>query len=366
MPRLRSWSYAHPAVPADERAQLAQSLPVIVDGSTFLLATCLRVEMVSLTQAGSLPSFAGRVPASGLRRDGQDAFHHLCRVAAGLESPLVGEPEVLGQFRRALTRYRQAPSPDPSLVRILESVVGVARRTRRLLADEPRGSLAAVAARIALPYPRVAILGAGAMARATSEGLGDKEVAVFARRSVKVGHRQVWAWDEAERALRSYPVVISTYPGKTAMPQAFRDALRERAKPLLLIDLGMPPAFAPGDDLVRYLGIDELAAAADAHPSAAVDVKLKEDSRKNWQRLETPARTSEVIAALTAAADQAADEEFARFARRLRSAGDPERLLRQLARTVARRVVHPPISYLGSSPAEAVEVVADAFGVKSE
>jgi glutamyl-tRNA reductase len=204
------------------------------------------------------------------------------------------------------------------------------------------------------------------MARATSEGLGDKEVAVFARRSVKVGHRQVWGWDEAERALRSYPVVISTYPGKTATPPAFRDALRERAKPLLLIDLGMPPAFAPGDDLVRYLGIDELAAAADARPSPAVDEKLKEDSRKNWQRLETPARTSEVIAALTAAADQAADEEFARFARRLRSAGDPERVLRQLAHTVARRVVHPPISYLGSSPAEAVEMLADAFGVKSE
>jgi glutamyl-tRNA reductase len=204
------------------------------------------------------------------------------------------------------------------------------------------------------------------MARATSERLSDNEVAVFARRSVQVGHRQVLGWDEAEAALQSYPVVISTYPGKAPMPANFRSALRKRTEPLLLIDLGMPPAFAPGGDLVRYVGIDELAAVADARPSPAVDETLKEDARKSWQRLETPARTSEVIAALTAVADQAADEEVARFAGRFRSAEDPESILRQLAHTVARRVVHPPISYLRSSPAEAVEVLADAFGVESE
>lgn len=365
MARLRSLSFAHPAVPAEERARLSLAMPKAVDGPTFLLTTCLRIELAAVTDGDSAISGEG-LSGNGRHREDDEAFQHLCRVAAGLESPLVGEPEVLGQFRQALTSYRQAPSPDPSLVRILESAVGVARRTRRLLVDEPRGSLAAVAARIAEPYQRVAILGSGAMARATSDGLGDKEVAVFARRSVQVGHRHVLPWNEAEEALRSFPVVISTYPGKAPMPQAFRSALRRRAEPLLLIDLGMPPAFAPGDELVRYLGIDELAAAADTRSSPTVDEKLKEDARKTWRRLETPARTSAVIAALTAVADQAADEEVARFARRFRSAEDPERLLRQLAHTVARRVVHPPISYLGSSPAEAVEVLAEAFGVNGE
>jgi glutamyl-tRNA reductase len=160
--------------------------------------------------------------------------------------------------------------------------------------------------------------------------------------------------------------VISTYPGKVAMTHGFRSALRERTEPLLLIDLGMPPAFSPEHDLVRYIGIDELAAAADARPSPTVDQKLKEDAQKSWRRLETPVRTSEVIAALTAVANQAADEEVARFAQRLRSAEDPERLLRQLAHTVARRVLHPPISYLSSGPAEAVEVLAEAFGVDGD
>lgn len=364
MSRLRSLSFAHPGVPAEERARLARSLLKTGEGP-FLLTTCLRVEMASVTEGGTFPSSEG-LSATGRLREDEEAFQYLCRVAAGLESPLVGEPEVLGQFRQALNRYRQLRAHHASLVRILEAAVGVARRTRRLLGDEPGGSLAAVAARLAQPYERVAILGSGAMARATSAGLDGKDVVVFARRSVEVGNRQTLPWDEAERALRSFPVVISTYPGKVAMTHGFRSALRERTESLLLIDLGMPPAFSPEHDLVRYIGIDELAAAADARPSPTVDQKLQEDAQKSWRRLETPVRTSEVIAALTAVANQAADEEVARFAQRFRSAEDPERLLRQLAHTVARRVLHPPISYLGSGPAEAVEVLAEAFGVDGD
>ena len=348
-------------MPAEERARLARSL-LKTGGDAFLLTTCLRVELASVTPGDAFPSAES---SGGRLRDDEEAFQYLCRVAAGLESPLIGEPEVLGQFRQALNRYRLG-APEASLVRVLEAAVGVARRTRRLLGEGPGGSLAAVAARIAAPYDRVAILGSGAMARATSAGLDGKEVVVFARRSVEVGNRQALPWEEAERALRSFPVVISTFPGKVAMTHGFRSALRERTEPLLLIDLGMPPAFSPGDDLVHYVGIDELAASADARPSRTVDQRLKEDAEKSWRRLEAPVRNSEVIAALTAAADQAAGEEAARFAQRFRSTEDPERLLRHLAHTVARRVLHPPISYLGSGSAEAVEVLAEAFGLDGD
>jgi glutamyl-tRNA reductase len=363
VPRLTSLSFAHPAVPAEQRAQIAHSVVTDADSQpVFILMTCLRIEMAWFGQAEKAASVSG-ISADSRHRLDEEAFQHLCRVAAGLESPLIGEPEVLGQFRNALALYRRSSAQDASLVRTLDAAVGVARRARRLLGNGPRGSLAAVAAGMAQPYQRVAILGSGAMARATLAGLDEKFVAVFARRSVQVGSRQALPWDEAEAALRSFPAVISTYPGKVPMTQGFRSALRERKMPLLLIDLGMPPAFAPGGDLVRYVGIDELAAAADGRPSPTVDETLKEDARKAWRRLETPARTSEVIAAMTAVADRAADEEVVRFAQRLRSAADPEPVLRQLAHTVARRVLHSPISYLGSTDLDAVEVLAEAFGV---
>ena len=357
VPLLRSLSIAHPAVSANVRADLVRFLPEEVDG-TFLLTTCLRVEMVSLTDGNRFPE-----GVSPILREDEEAFLHLCRVAAGLESPVAGEPEVLGQFRQALTHYRQGSAADPALVRFLEAVVGVARRARRLLGDEPGGSLAGVAAQMAQPYEPVAILGSGTMARAIAARLDGKHVSVFARRSMEVGGRAVLPWDEADRALRSFPVVIATYPGKAPLTADFRSALRERTRPLLLIDLGMPPAFVPGDNLVRYIGIDELADAADSRPSPTVDKKLKEDAQASWRRLVMPARAGHVIAAMTAMADRAADEELARFAQRIRASDDPEHIIRQLARTVARRVVHPPIAYLGSGAPEAAEVLAQAFGI---
>jgi glutamyl-tRNA reductase len=64
-------------------------------------------------------------------------------------------------------------------------------------------------------------------------------------------------------------------------------------------------------------------------------------------------------------AEAAVSEEVERFVKRLETAADPEPLLRQLAHTVARRVLHPSISYVGSAEhgAEAVEMFAEAFGV---
>ncbi|MDF2731281.1 MAG: hypothetical protein K0T01_3072, partial [Acidimicrobiia bacterium] len=67
-------------------------------------------------------------------------------------------------------------------------------------------------------------------------------------------------------------------------------------------------------------------------------------------------------------AELAVDEEVRRFAGRLPDAVDPEAIMHQLAHTVARRVLHRPISYAGSSDndGEALRVLAEAFGVTDE
>lgn len=358
MLRLTSLSFAHPTVPAEKRAELTLSQMSGASQPMFVLTTCLRVEV-----AWVHPEEAFSADDIGRWRADEEAFLHLCRVAAGLESPLIGEPEVLGQFRRALTHFRQSPGADPFLVRTLDAAVGVARSIRRLLGGTPRGSLAAVAAQMAADFERVAIFGSGAMARAAASSLEGKAISIFARRPVSVGGREASPWDQVQEALESFPAVISTFPGKAPIAPGLSRALMERTTPLLLIDLGMPPAFSPRNDMVRYVGIDELASGAEARPSPAVDQALTEEAGKSWHRLRTPTLTSKVIAALTAVADQAVNEEVARFAHRLRYADDPEPVLRQLAHTVARRVLHSPISYLGSTSDEAVEVLAEAFGV---
>jgi len=385
--RLTSLSFAHPAVLSGRRAELSMPGTALHQahrrlGSTghqaFLLSTCLRVEIAWAagpeTTSNLLACLYGDETLTdlGAVRTDEAAFVHLCRVAAGLDSPLIGEPEVLGQFRHAISVWHEASAVSGRLGRALEAAIGIGRTARRLLSDAPRGSLAALAANAAAPFPRVAILGAGTMARAAAEQLDGIEVTIFARRPGHVAGRETHPWEAASDALATHPVVISTVPGKVPLftEKTLTHAFARRNEPLLLIDLGMPPGFArlEAGDSVSYLGVDELASSVNAQPSVEAEESVARGAAAVWHRLSAPDRVGRVIATMLEQAEAVVSEEVQRFANRLSKADDPERVLRQLAHTVARRVLHRPISFLSSTDrgVEAVEVLAEAFGIDDE
>jgi glutamyl-tRNA reductase len=107
-----------------------------------VLATCHRVEIAAvvadlltaehqLRQAMLGTSASGGRPERALYvRTGQAAVHHLCRVACGLDSLIVGEAEVSGQLRRAAARGREAGSVGPFLDRILAGALRAGGRAR--------------------------------------------------------------------------------------------------------------------------------------------------------------------------------------------------------------------------------------------
>ena len=381
---LTSLSFAHPAVPAERRAPmfLAEDL---IDAAhqrlrshgheAFVLSTCLRVEIA--WAAEGLPAVDVLGPLYGddsmtalaHRRVDEAAFVHLSRVAAGLESPLVGETEVLSQFRAAVSRMQSVHGGDGDLGRVLEAAVGIGRTTRRLLGDAPRGSLARLAAAVTAGAGPVAILGQGAMARAAAGHLAGSDVTVFARRAGEVAGRASVSWDLVPEALETFPVVISTIPGDGPMfsDEVARRALDTRREPLLLIDLGMPPAFRrpPVTMGVRYLGVDEVASSVVNRPALEVDERISRGASAVWHRLAAPERVGAVIAALIEQADATVAEEVQRFTARLAAASDPEQVMQQLAHSVARRVLHRPISYVASSDrgADVAQTLAEAFGV---
>ena len=384
MMRLTSLSFAHPEVHSDRRAKL--SLPGSAlhqaygrlhskSHQAFLMSTCLRVEVVWADGPEStsdvLACLYGDGSPSGLGqvRSDEAALLHLCRVAAGLNSPVIGEPEVLGQFRHAVSVGQEVSGSLGRLGRVLEAAIGIGRSTRRLLGDVPRGSLAALAARAAAPFGRVAILGAGAMARVAAERLDGFDVTIFARQPRNVAGRETFAWEGVAEALASYPVVISTIPGEAPSlgDDVIAGAFAFRTEPLLLIDLGMPPGFTRPDDggAVRYLGVDEVASSVGDRPSAQAEERVVNEAAAAWRRLTTPDRVGVVIGTMVEQAEKAVVEEVARFATRLSHSEEPEEVMRQLAHTVASRVLHPAISFLSSTEggSDAVEVLAEAFGV---
>jgi glutamyl-tRNA reductase len=379
-------SFAHPVVRSDRRAGLFMSESAIHDAHerlrsigrhAFLLSTCLRIEIAWTAGPESGPDVLAclygdrQIDQGAVTRD-EGAFVHLSRVAAGLDSPLVGETEVLSQFRQAVSVMPEASLAGTDLARIMHAAVGVGRTTRRLLGDTPRGSLGAVAAGVAATSGPVAILGSGAMARAAAEQLDDIDVTVFARRPGDVGGHAALPWEQAEDALATFPVIISTVPGSERLfsDDVIGRSLGSRSDKLLLIDLGMPPGFDPRlmAEGVRYLGVDEVASSVSARPSSEAEEKILRGASAVWRRLAVPDRVGAVIAAMMEQADTAVSEEVQRFATRLAVSDDPERVLRQLAHSVARRVLHGPISYVSSSDRgiDVAETLAEAFGVAGQ
>ena len=72
-----------------------------------------------------------------------------------------------------------------------------------------------------------------------------------------------------------------------------------------------------------------------------------------------------IIGAVQERVDRTVDEEVRRFGSRLSASAEPEQVLRQLAHTVARRILHPSVSLIGSTPLRPDELhdLARAFGV---
>jgi glutamyl-tRNA reductase len=312
------------------------------------------------------------MPQGGIVRTNEEAFHHLCRIAAGLESPNLGEPEVMSQVRQAIGRHAESTHPHGLLENALGAAVGVGRRARRHLGATVGGSLATAAGSVAAAHGEVAILGAGAMARATARSLAPATVTMYSRRPEHIDGVETRPWELCPEAFGGAPAVISTIPGPGPnLPEDRIDAaLASRKTPLLLAEVGMPPAFdwLRGHPGVSYMGIDEIAGTLPREANAELDEIVERESAAGWARLTAPGVVGEVIAAMVDSADRAVDEEVRRFAGRLPGASDPETVLRQLAHTVARRLLHPSISYVSSSPraGEVADLLGKAYGVIDE
>ncbi len=239
---------------------------------TLVLSTCNRSELYGVpSETGGgmssleryLISFHALDPASldGVvyRHRDADVVRHVFRVAAGLDSQLLGEAEILGQLRDAYQFALEAGATGPVLNRMFQAALEVGKRARSETEISTRPmSVAFAGVKLAeqifgkLKNRSALILGAGATSEQVVEHLRSRGIArlLIANRSrdraAELAGRwsgEVFEWNDLETALHHPDVVVSSVSADEpvlARPTLERAMQARENRALFLIDLGVP------------------------------------------------------------------------------------------------------------------------------
>jgi glutamyl-tRNA reductase len=264
-----------------------------------LLSTCNRVEVYVATmdpdaaiealrhdfaeRAGTTETELG--PHLYVRVD-VDAVHHLFRVAASLDSQVVGEPQILGQVKQAHDTALGAGAAGPVLGACFAGAFRIARRVRREtgIARNPV-SLSSVAIEYAKKIfegfvgRTVLLVGAGKMADLAARALrGQGAELLITNRTAARAHElatriggEVHSFEDLEGAMiRADIVIASTGARQPVLTRALieRAQRKRRGRPLFLIDIAVPRDVEAGCAEISDVfvaDIDDLQKQADAH-----------------------------------------------------------------------------------------------------
>jgi glutamyl-tRNA reductase len=247
-----------------------------------------------------------------------DAARHLFRVAGGLDSLVMGEPQILGQIKQAHTTAAETRTAGPILNRLFHSSFAVGKRIRT---ETGLGSGAVSVSYAAVSLARkifgdlggraVLVVGAGEMGKLTarhmkSQGVDDvtivsRTMANAARTAEAIGGARAADWDHLDAALAASDIVITATGAASpilTVAHVERVMRRRRNRPLFIIDIAVPRDVAAGAGEIEQVflyNIDDLQATV----------------RENLAR-----RASEV-----ARAEAIIGEELAKFGAWLRARG---------------------------------------------
>jgi glutamyl-tRNA reductase len=198
--------------------------------------------------------------AGGYVRHGLDAVEHLCRVACGLDSVIVGEAEISGQIRRAASRARDAGVLGPYLEAVVAGALACSGRARAETAIA-RGVTSVASAGVTLgvsllgtlAHRTVLVVGAGQAGRQALARLGRLETGrlLIASRSEHHAHEaaalsgaEAVDWDRMPALVDETDLLIAAVQAPRPVVDASRWGPRIE-RPLVAIDLSVPRAIDP-------------------------------------------------------------------------------------------------------------------------
>jgi glutamyl-tRNA reductase len=377
-------------------------------GEAFLLSTCNRTEVYvqprdedEAYRAALDLVFLQRVPE--LERPGRlyvkrngDAARHLLAVASGLESMVLGEPEILGQVKQAAALSEAIGAAGPVMRRLLRSAVSAGKRARQETAISAGAvsygyAVVELARNIfqGIEKCRVLLIGAGDIARSVARPLverGARELIVANRSAERARQFQeefhqatLVSFDERVAAAgRADVVIASTGADEPVLTRRqLQDAMRSRRSgPLLVVDLGVPRNIDPKAatlenlflhtiDSLDHLIQRNLKLRKEEVPQVEEILDQEIAHFRSWYR---GLEAEPLIARLQKQAERIRQQELAEA--RSRFPEETHEELDRLTRSLVRKILHHPSTRLrgrdGSQDLPRLDLVRELFHLDDE
>ena len=405
----------HRTAPVEEREKVSFSADDLPDalnrlhgelGSAVVISTCNRTELYATTAGGAheanrlldaLAACKGTVlhPRLTYFLSHDEAVRHLFRVAAGIDSMVLGESQILGQVRDAMSAATLAGSLNGVLSRLCHSALRVGKRARSQT-NIGRYAVSVSSAAVALARQTVGtlegktvlVISAGSTGELAASSLaesGAERILVTNRtpqRAAALAHKiggKTVPFSRLPNALAESDIVISgTGAGEFILrPETVAAAAANRnGNDLLLLDVAVPRDIDPAvRELsgVRLFDIDDIEAVSRANlrgrrrevlrVEAHVEDEV-EDFMNWWRSLDVVP----VIAALRERAEEIRGRELERTLRRLPGLDDEQReRIEAMTRAIVKKMLDNPIARLkdGVDTGLYIEALEDLFEVRS-
>jgi glutamyl-tRNA reductase len=316
----------------------------------------------------------------------EKAVKHAFRVASGLDSMVLGEPQILGQFKQAVRTAQAAGTLGLLLNKLFQRTFAVAK-TVRSETDIGAATVSMASAAVGLAqriYPAIAeqsvlFVGAGEMVElcATHFAAQHPRRLTFANRTLERAQAladrflgRAITLNDLPAQLAGHDIVVtstaSTLPiiGKGLMERAL---IARKHRPMLVFDLAVPRDVEEEagrlDDVFLY-GVDDLGKVAregmdvrqNAVAQAEVIIENQVTDFMHWMRNRELVPT---IRALRDNAERARRHEMQRALRRLAKGNDPQLVIEQLSHALAAKLLHAPTHALAHAREEERDALAE-------
>ena len=355
-----------------------------------ILSTCNRTELYCTTElegTRALLEWLGRfhdldpdqLHQCSYAHWGEDAARHMMRVASGLDSLVLGEPQILGQLKSSFALSQDEGHVGAELGRLFQQTFSVAKqvRTDTAIGENPV-SVAYAAVSLAqhifsdLSSSRALLIGAGETIELVARHLaqaGVQDITVANRtlnRALSLAEEfngKAILLGDIPEALSDADIVIASTAsqlpilGKGAVEAALK---KRKHEPIFMVDIAVPrdiePQVADLDDVYLYT-VDDLKEVIEenqrSRENAAREAEeIIEAGAHEFMRQLRSLLAVDTLTALRSQAEQTRDQELEKAMRQLRNGKDAEEVLTQLARGLTNKMLHQPTIQMRKASAE--------------